>query len=948
MLRNCFEHLLLALLGACALCVLPQAHAQQVITTNGYTQDFDSIGSGLPANWTVRAGTISNSLGTVQSLTTTPTAWNNSTGAFKNMSSTNIASNSTALAQTNNVNRALGVKTTAAFGDTNPANRVSFNFHFSTVDVDLTSISIDLLSLDTGAGREQIWTLQYAIGSSPTTFVTLDTYTASSTFGGTTFVFDLTTNPADFAAMSGQTDVWFRVAGLTATTGSGNRPATGIDNFVITATGGGPPPVGDDLYWTANGTTLGGSGTWNNAGANWSPTASPVDPATWDGEKKAIFAGDTAGTVTVETVTAEAGLQFSTTGYTLTGGTLTLGAATRASNTITTDSSVRATIATSLAGDEGMTKAGSGTLSLSGNNSGLTGGIDVAAGTLEVASSNALGDNDVSLANGTTLTSDATDRTIDNTLIIAGDVGLGVDGSGDLELTSVDFAGGTRTLTVGNDVLVTLSGTYGNGGLNMAGAGGSLSIEESGTLTELGISSGSMTIEEGVTVTTTAAQLTSSGGTLYIDGTLRNTSTVASSTIGGNIVVGSTGTVIQEGNGSATNLLFGGSGVRTWEEGSTFIFRNFTLTPAVSNRTYEMNLVFESTGGTMNVGAISGAGAWSVLGDLTIGEDVNFNFGVYSGALTYAGNVTVGGTLGSVNGVRSFTLNEGKELLLQNSGTVNIADGQTVSVEGSIRTTATGDQQATISGGEVSLDADTVEVNVSEGDGNAGLVISSQVVSDGGLDKTGSGSLRLTGNNTFSGSTTVSAGTLELAGEDGNAAAGGTSAITVASDATLLIASSNQVNDSATITLSGEILRAPGVSEVFGDLNLAGAATLNYGGFAEESFLQFGTLTLNDNTLTVANFFLGNQLSYTAADFADGMALAATFDFVNSYSDLGYSFGGGTFTITAIPEPSTYAAALGLLGLMMWPSRKRIIRRASSVLGLRRPMRDRLAARDVA
>jgi hypothetical protein len=52
-----------------------------------------------------------------------------------------------------------------------------------------------------------------------------------------------------------------------------------------------------------------------------------------------------------------------------------------------------------------------------------------------------------------------------------------------------------------------------------------------------------------------------------------------------------------------------------------------------------------------------------------------------------------------------------------------------------------------------------------------------------------------------------------------------------------------------------------------------------------------------------------------------------------------------TFTITAIPGPSTYAAAAGLLSLMLWPSRKRLLKDAKKILGLTPPMRDRLAAR---
>jgi hypothetical protein len=36
------------------------------------------------------------------------------------------------------------------------------------------------------------------------------------------------------------------------------------------------------------------------------------------------------------------------------------------------------------------------------------------------------------------------------------------------------------------------------------------------------------------------------------------------------------------------------------------------------------------------------------------------------------------------------------------------------------------------------------------------------------------------------------------------------------------------------------------------------------------------------------------------------------------------SWNGSTFTIAAIPEPSTYVAAIGLLALMLWPLRRRL------------------------
>ncbi len=38
---------------------------------------------------------------------------------------------------------------------------------------------------------------------------------------------------------------------------------------------------------------------------------------------------------------------------------------------------------------------------------------------------------------------------------------------------------------------------------------------------------------------------------------------------------------------------------------------------------------------------------------------------------------------------------------------------------------------------------------------------------------------------------------------------------------------------------------------------------------------------------------------------------------------------GSTFTITAIPEPSTYVAAIGLLAMMLWPLRRRLLGKVS-------------------
>ncbi len=220
---------LLAILGLAAIS-LAGVNGQAVITAN-YTQNFDSIASGIPAEWSVRLSANATSLGTVSSnYTATPgtnTSWANTTGAFKNYASTTgLTSSSNATEQSSSSNRALGLKPTSSFGDVG----ASLNFYFSTIGTQIASISIDALMLSTDT-RSQTWSLQYGIGETPTTFTTLGTWADPGAWGSTT----LSYNRTDFgSSLDEQSNVWFRFAGLTASTGPGSRDSMGIDNFGIT------------------------------------------------------------------------------------------------------------------------------------------------------------------------------------------------------------------------------------------------------------------------------------------------------------------------------------------------------------------------------------------------------------------------------------------------------------------------------------------------------------------------------------------------------------------------------------------------------------------------------------------------------------------------------------------------------------------------------------------
>jgi hypothetical protein len=141
-----------------------------------------------------------------------------------------------------------------------------------------------------------------------------------------------------------------------------------------------------------------------------------------------------------------------------------------------------------------------------------------------------------------------------------------------------------------------------------------------------------------------------------------------------------------------------------------------------------------------------------------------------------------------------------------------------------------------------------------------------------------------------------------------------------------------QVNNTATVSLSGgTITRGSGVSEVFGNLTVSSASFLDFG-TGTTGTLSFGTYTPSA-LLTVNNFVPGNTLTFSS-DLTSSIGNGTLFSFDGQFTS-GWDSGSSTFTITAIPEPSAYLAAAGLLALLLWPSRRRLFKDAQSILGLR-------------
>lgn len=139
------------------------------------------------------------------------------------------------------------------------------------------------------------------------------------------------------------------------------------------------------LYWDGTDTTAdadGGAGAWDTVTTNWDDAAAAGNSVAWPsvatGDDDAVFGGIT-GIVTVDAggITVN-DIAFNTANYEVTGGSLTLDGSLA---TPVINGAVNATVSANLVGTAGLTKSGNGTLTLSGDNSALSGTLTLATTT---------------------------------------------------------------------------------------------------------------------------------------------------------------------------------------------------------------------------------------------------------------------------------------------------------------------------------------------------------------------------------------------------------------------------------------------------------------------------------------------------------------------------------------------------------------------------------------
>ncbi len=259
---------------------------------------------------------------------------------------------------------------------------------------------------------------------------------------------------------------------------------------------------------------------------------------------------------------------------------------------------------------------------------------------------------------------------------------------------------------------------------------------------------------------------------------------------------------------SGTSTLTGtftGSGTIVKSDAGTTIISNGTPGANTFNGAVIVNGGTLSMGGV--VGGLNAASSFAVNngGILFVNSDA-LNFGPFGNLTVNAGGIFRGG----VQQIGNVTLNGGTMDGTGGFSSVNFALNSDVTVGGSSASTIQGNQGLALAGSSaVAGTTRTFTVADATGNANADLTISTAVRNSyvnnfsTNLQKSGAGTMLLSGNSTYTGTTTVSVGTLLVNGSLGD------TAVTVANGA--FLGGSGTVGTSAvlnTLTVNGTL--APG------------------------------------------------------------------------------------------------------------------------------------------
>lgn len=674
---------------------------------------------------------------------------------------------------------------------------------------------------------------------------------------------------------------------------------------------------------------------------------------------------------------------------------------------------IAGTIVDSTGNTTGLVKNGSGSWTLSGNNT-FTGSTSISSGTLKldysINAGSKLSDTGVLALNGGTLEligGSHSEAVASTTLNTGGTFIKQTGGTSTIALGAITFTGGAidfdaaniATTTTGNtngilsqratvagsdfaandgsDNIVAYTGYTGfagsmvaNTNYSLAGNGslGGNTGAASNTL-KISTTGGGQSLALGASTLTLGALLFTGSNDYTISTSALNKISVAllHNYGSGNLYLGSHNGITQYGTGTTILTEVTTTNFNNTINGGTIQFSdNAQIGNISANRSITLNsgkLVADTTAGDIalnNAGNFSrtftineGGGTIDVIG----GNSLTISGGIQSGALT--GPLTFGSA--SSDGTIFLTgANNYQGTTVLRGGTVNLGVAENAGVTGPLgMSRAASPGSILLNGGILQYSA----VNQFDYSGRFGTIAGQQynvdtngqnvtwstalVSANGSLAKSGSGNLTLTAANTYTGTTSISAGTLILSGqgsiansaaidlENGGAldVSGVTGGFSVADGQTLRGAGSviGEVTLSSGSTLS--IGNSPGTMTFSDDLTLSSGSISDFeidgltAGFYDLAQGDVGSQTVTFggtlNLIFQAGFnTAGSVQIFDFETYAGSFAVTNISGLAGGYSAI-FDELTGTVTVSVIPEPSAWLLVMGGLTMVTILRRRR-------------------------
>lgn len=286
-----------------------------------------------------------------------------------------------------------------------------------------------------------------------------------------------------------------------------------------------------------------------------------------------------------------------------------------------------------------------------------------------------------------------------------------------------------------------------------------------------------------------------------------------------------------------------------------------------------------STVETLNLGAYS-TGSLSGISELNV---TNGSLAVQTLAVTASGGGSAtnsstinldGGTLG-VATLTAIAGAKGVATFNFNGGTLRV-DGGSLNLNGFT--------DAFVKAGGAVIDTNGNNATIAQ------ALLTDTVSTGGGLTKSGAGTLTLSGDNTYTGPTTLNTGTLALGAAD-------------------------RIADVSSLVMAGGTFATNGFNETLGTLVLTATSTIDLGdGASALLFADSSAAIWSDSvSLSFVNFTEGVDSIRIGTD-ANGLSEAQLSNI--TINGLAAAINSGGY-LTAIPEPSTYAVVAGAASLFL-------------------------------